>query len=121
MKRVSELCLCSLAVLGIASCVPAAPGEGEKAEIGLSKGNDLVNKLEGYKLKYGHYPLSLVDVDSGIGSDGAMQGHDDIKFLYGSRGKLSYRIVLKYFGPGSNTCIHDETDKPGRWDCSGTL
>ncbi|KHM90207.1 hypothetical protein OR60_22570 [Xanthomonas vesicatoria] len=41
------------------------------------------------------------------------------KCFFFSDGHEYYELMIKYFGPGSNLCVHRSTDEAGIWDCTG--
>jgi hypothetical protein len=106
--------------IAIAGC--DAPGEGKTAEKGKAEGNHIVHALKAFKAEHPEFPSNLSElVPKYLERAPAPLGdfNSDVQFYYIPKGQ-DYRLGFHYFGPGSNTCIHDATEIETEWDCSGT-
>lgn len=115
-----RLALISLAPVSCLGC--DAPGKGEKAEQGKSQGDLLVQALGVYHSERGDYPEQLNElVPKYIVRVPASQpgNTDGVSFIYVRSSTSEYRLVFRYFGPGSNTCTHRPAYAPNEWKCLG--
>ncbi|MDR6673841.1 hypothetical protein [Xanthomonas sp. 1678] len=102
----------------IVACV--APGQGGKFSAGKKRGDAIVTALNAYHLKNGQYPVSLKQLGGQFAAIENGAGGDQLTFIYASNAGGGYTLVFKYFGPGSNLCVHESVDASGEWECSGS-
>ncbi|MBB3800840.1 hypothetical protein FHR47_001074 [Xanthomonas arboricola] len=113
----NNLWLAIILIVSLSSC--AAPGQGLKAKRTKEAGDAIVRSIEAYRLERAAYPKSIdklenysqimVDVDS-----------ENIKLFFSSNSPDHYELMIKYFGPGSNLCVHRSADAENVWNCTGS-
>ncbi|MEA9565336.1 MULTISPECIES: hypothetical protein [Xanthomonas] len=103
-------------LMSLAAC--AAPGHGVKAEKTKEIGDDLVRSIESYRTENEAYPRSIDDLE-GYPQILSAANSANIKLFFVSNSPEHYELIIKYFGPGSNLCVHRSTDDAGIWSCTG--
>ncbi|MCW1979709.1 hypothetical protein [Xanthomonas campestris] len=105
-------------VLLVALSACAAPGQGTKAKKNQKIGDDIVRSIEGYRVARATYPRSIDALEDYQEIIAAAES-GKIKTFFNSNSHDHYELIIKYFGPGSNSCVHRSADIKGDWNCTG--
>ncbi|CAD7720531.1 hypothetical protein LMG31886_01520 [Xanthomonas hydrangeae] len=113
----NNLRLAIILMISLSAC--AAPGQGMKAKKTTEVGNAIVRSIEAYRLERVAYPKSIDELGN-CKEIMAYVDSENIKLFFVSNSSYHYGLIIKYFGPGSNLCVHRSADAENVWNCTGS-
>lgn len=90
-----------------------------KAKKTKELGDDIIRSVEAYRFERATYPRSIDELEN---YKEIMRGVDsaNIRLFFVSNSPDHYELIIKYFGPGSNLCVHRSADAQNVWNCTGS-